>query len=89
MKQINVGDPVIFVDSQKRESNAIVTSEWGGCTYDDDGNLTWAPCINLVLVSLDETKMDSWGRQVERHSSVSHSITQGPTELGMCWRFID
>lgn len=42
------------------------------------------PCINLVYVELDETKTDSYGRQIARNTSVPHqSMTQAH---GMFWR---
>lgn len=67
-----VGDVVIFTDEVRRDHNAIVTAIW---TPD---------CINVVIVVPDESKTDSYGRQIERRTSVSrYSETYN---VGMCFR---
>jgi len=67
MSQVNVGQAVKFVNERGVEHDALVT-EVGG----DDVN----PCINLMFVSTNKEKMDSYGRQIERHSSVVHKLLQ-------------
>lgn len=57
--EVHVGDTVIFVDPVRRERAAVVTAVWG------------PDCINVVFVSNDESKTDSYGRQIERETSVN------------------
>lgn len=58
-----VGESVIYVDEYGHPHFALVSANWGGTTSD-------AAAINLLYVSLDETKRDPYGRQIERMSSV-------------------
>ncbi len=57
--EVRVGDAVIFVDPIRNEHDALVTAVWS------------KDCINVVFVSADESKTDSYGRQIERETSVS------------------
>lgn len=84
-EQVEIGQPITYVDHHGVPRPALVTQVWGECRYDDDGKLCNAPCINIVCVSLDEKKDDSWGRQVERDSSVVHEMDQ--QAHGNFWRF--
>jgi hypothetical protein len=62
--EVKVGDSVVFVDPTRHEHNAVVTAVWS------------KDCINVVFVSTDENKTDSYGRQIERETSVMrHSDT--------------
>jgi hypothetical protein len=74
-RQPRVGEPVIYVDPVGGMRHAIVTQPWG---------LT---CINLVFVSGDEDRKDSFGRQIERQSSCMHASVV-PVH-GNYWRFPD
>lgn len=67
---MKVGECVVFVDSFGREQLALVTS---GFPARDDGS---KGSINLVYTSLDETKTDTYGRQIERQASVVHQKNQ-------------
>lgn len=58
---LEVGDVVTYRDENGVDHNAIVTVVHGN---------TAQSCINVMYASSDETKRDSWGRQVERASSV-------------------
>lgn len=69
-----VGDAVTFVDPRGREYNAIVTANWGTGP---------APSINVVYTTGDESKTDSYGRQIERSTSVVHQSNQAAH--GMYW----
>lgn len=60
MKEVHVGDHVIWVDPVARQYNAIVTAVWS------------QTCINVVIVSGDPAKDDTYGRQIERHTSQQH-----------------
>ena len=47
----------------------------------------WIPCVNLLWVSSDPKRQDSYGRQTERESSVVHATSSGVH--GAYWRFDD
>lgn len=70
-----VGDPVVFVDPKGTEHNAIVIANWG--TGD-------TPSLNVMYADPDETKRDSYGRQIARSTSVVHESNQAAH--GMFWR---
>ena len=46
------------------------------------------PCINLLYLSPDKAKVDQYGRQKERASSVGHGASQG-VPVGNCFLFPD
>jgi hypothetical protein len=61
---VQTGEFVIYHDPKGQPHNALVTtvhSNWKN------------PCINVVIVSSDETRRDGYGRQIERVTSVSHA----------------
>jgi hypothetical protein len=58
--QPKVGDHVIYVDPVARQHDALVTAVWG------------PTCINIVYVSGDKTRDDTYGRQIERQTSLCH-----------------
>lgn len=60
MKEVHVGDVVIWVDPVAGQHNALVTAVWS------------QNCINVVIVSTDKNREDSYGRQIERETSVCH-----------------
>lgn len=70
-----VGQLVKWHDSKGNEHDALVTAVWG------------ATCINLVVVSKDESKTDQYGRQIERNTSSSHGSVN--KVHGFYWRFAD
>lgn len=70
---LRVGGPVVFTDAGGVDRDALVTAVWS------------PECINLVLVSPDESRGDSYGRQIERETSVS-KYEKGRTAHGFCWR---
>jgi len=67
---LKVGDPVTYVDSLAKERPALVTAVWGNF---DNGNV---PAINIVIINLDENQSDSYGRKIERWTSVVHQSRQ-------------
>lgn len=71
------GDHVVFVDPVGVEHDALVTANWGAA---DDPT----PSLNVVYVDGDETKTDSYGRQIARSTSVVHQSKQAAH--GMYWR---
>ena len=71
-KQVTVGEQVIYFDEFGREHNALVTAVWGERSETfKDGELidTIEPSLNVLFVSPDERRSDTYGRQVERRSS--------------------
>ncbi len=68
-----VGDPVVFVDEVGKDHNALITAAWT------------ETCVNVVLVSSDESKGDSYGRQIERRTSLSHRSTTPVHGMYWCW----
>lgn len=67
MKEI--GDEVRYVDPKGREIRALVTAWWGDPSATDAS-------INVVFVTPDSDKTDSYGRQTERATSVPHKSNQ-------------
>ena len=57
-RKLEIEDVVTYKDEFGVDHKALVTS-----IHSND-------CINVVYLSSDEAKRDSWGRQVERASSV-------------------
>jgi hypothetical protein len=53
-----VGSTVIYTDGYRCDHQALVTAVWG------------PDCINVVYVTGDESKTDTYGRQIERQTSV-------------------
>jgi hypothetical protein len=65
-----IGDVVKVVDEQGHHHNALVCANWN---Y--EGSDT--PSLNVVFVSDDDSKVDSYGRQIDRHlTSVVHRSSQ-------------
>ena len=59
-RKVNVGEAVTFVDPLRVERPALVTAVWS------------PTCINVVFVSGDANRNDSYGRQTEHQTSVAH-----------------
>jgi hypothetical protein len=68
MSYLGVGSPVTFVDSLGRDRPALVTAVWGP----PESN----PSINVVVVNNDENQTDTYGRKIERFTSVVHKSNQ-------------
>lgn len=79
-REVAVGQVVVFHDSRNRPHQALVTCVW------NPGELV-STGVNVVFVSLDEERSDSYGRQIERETSVVHGSCQ-PAH-GHYWRFED
>lgn len=65
LDKLKVGGDVIYVDPYGVQHAALVTAVWGA--VDNPEN---PPCINVVYVSSDDSKQDSYGRQMERQTSL-------------------
>lgn len=73
-------DHVIFVDSYGNPHEALVTDVFGGGNWNGK---EIPPSMNVVYVSTDESRKDSYGLQVERGTSVCHRTVQ--PAWGMYW----
>ncbi len=82
MKRIYEGLEIVYCDHVSVEHDALCTAAWGENEFGDDGS--GAPCINVVYVSKDDAKTDSYGRQIERDTSVPHRSSQ--TAPGNWWK---
>jgi hypothetical protein len=86
MKTVKVGDAVQVVDENGIEHTGLVTANWqnmaGEATYDETQPVYIA--LNVVFVSADSTKTDSYGRQTEHLSSCMHRSVAG-TCPGRYW----
>lgn len=69
------GEAVVFVDPYGVAHPALVTAVWGD------------KCVNVVFVSRDAEKQDTYGRQIERSTSCVHQSIQ--QAHGNYWRFVD
>lgn len=75
VKDVHVGDTVIWHDSTGGAHKALVTA-------------VWSPnCINVVFVSDDIARQDTYGRQIERATSCNHKLQMNVH--GFYWRFED
>ena len=81
MAPVVIGDAVVFVDALGKPHEALVTAVHGPYEPVGDGG---QPSLNVVYVSDDEKKYDSYGRQIERETSVVHRSSQ-PAH-GMFWQ---
>ena len=75
---MQIGDHVVVTDPVGKQHNGLVTAVWGN---DDDPT----PTINVLYVSDDPNKHDSYGRQIDRDmTSTQHkSKTSAP---GRFWQ---
>ena len=80
-RKLEVSDVVVYHDELNHPRNALVLAVHGEVSDD------WVPCLNIVTVR-DEKHQDTYGRQVEHLSSVSHMSSMGGTP-GNYWRWPD
>lgn len=74
-REIHVGDVVVYHNPVGKAFKALVTAVWS------------TVCLNVVVISGDETKTDTYGRQIERYTSLSWGGNM--TVHGNYWRFED
>lgn len=65
MKSPTLGGQIVFCDSRGVDHDALITAVWSDT------------CVNVVFVSGDESRQDSFGRQIERETSVTHVSMAG------------
>lgn len=88
---MKIGDPVIWIDSVRQEHAGIITNIFGEVrtVKEMQGEVLVEvlryPVINVVFISSDESKQDSYGRQLERATSASHISTNSASAY--CWKF--
>lgn len=73
MRTPEIGGHVVWTDSQGVDHNALIQCVWSNT------------CINLVFVSGDENRKDSYGRQLEHATSCTHATSNGVH--GFYWRW--
>jgi hypothetical protein len=89
LRQVEVGEHVVYVDPDRRRHYALLTAVWGDHTAGDSEMGPWEnwPCVNLVYVVDAEDQQDQYGRQIARETSIPHfSASSAP---GVCWFFED
>ena len=85
-KKLDVGAAVVFITSDRQRVNALVEVVHAGAPTAEEHRQKYGswPCVNLLFLSPDPCKIDPYGRQKERASSVSHGLQQG-VPRGYCW----
>lgn len=82
-RKYEVGAHVIYFDELGRPHNALVTIWWG--LIDSYRAANGEPGCNVVVVSPDEAKEDSYGRQTYHATSVVHKTKQDAHGFKWCW----
>lgn len=91
-RQIKIGEAVIFFDQFGMEHHALLTNVFGErriTTFKEEGAETVTeqvsnPCVNILMVSPDPKREDSYGRQIERQTSCSHFSTSSAWGMFYC-----
>ena len=89
-RHYDIGTHVLYVDEHAKVHDAIITQWWGpapGTLIEGYVSPTGEPGCNLVFVSGDAEKKDTYGRQIERETSVIHKTAQ-PAH-GRYWKWPD
>ena len=71
---VEIGQHVLYVDALSKPRPAILTAVWRSTP--EYMKTRPIPGVNLVVISDDEAKTDSYGRQIERFTSVVHMANQ-------------
>lgn len=91
-RKLEVGCSLIYIDPLREKHVSVVTAVWKN-EYPNDPSGFNPPegairdGVNLVYVSSDPQKMDTYGRQIERQTSIVHRSMQ-PAPGGAnswCW----
>ena len=82
-----VGEAVKVVTSDYRETFGLVTAVHGK-GYGEGENFH-QPCINVVYVSPDASKGDSYGRQIERDLTSLQHFAEGPNNMPKPGRYYE
>ena len=83
LRERKVGDHVIYVDQYGKPRQALITIWWGDIeAYKSE---TGEIGCNLLFVASDVEKGDTYGRQIERETSVVHKTSQPAHGNYWCW----
>lgn len=82
---VAIGDAVRVVDEHYRLRDGLVTAVHG--PFRPDTNPGYVPCINVVLVSVDENQRDPYGRQIDRGTTSLQHYSQGPNGMPTAGRY--
>jgi len=85
VKTLKVGQHIVYTDELKEPHDALITAVHGTLMLDYNNEPESIPCINLLIVSHDVSKHDTYGRQIERYSSVVH-VSLNSAEAN-CWNW--
>lgn len=83
--KVQIGNAVIYIDTKRQEHYALVTAVHDG--YHGGEEDPKEPALNLVYVDRDPSKMDPYGRQIARASSIVH-ISSNSAKAN-CWTDIE
>jgi len=86
-RQYTVGQHVIFIDEHFQRHDAPIQHWWPAENVPQYVNEKGEPGCNLVFVSADPKRDDSYGRQTEHATSVVHK-SMNPAR-GYCWCWPD
>lgn len=76
-REYKTGQYVIYVDSFGNKHDALITQWWHGPdTIESYLSEYGDPGCNVVYVVKDELKTDTYGRQINRETSVVHRSKQ-------------
>lgn len=67
MKNVQIGDAVMWADEHGQAHAALVTNVHGAGE---------TPSINVVVVNPDGAQTDTYGRKIQRETSVVHRVNQ-------------
>lgn len=85
-RKYEVGEHVIYFDAYGKPHKALVTIWWMGVTEISEYRAeNGEPGCNVVYVESDPLKDDSYGRQINRATSVVHKSKQNAHGFKWCW----
>lgn len=89
-RKYEIGQHVKYVDEFRKVHDALITIWWLPSEHYQmsDYKLDCEPGCNLLYVSDDPKRDDTYGRQIERDSSVVHKSYQ-PEAQGRYWCWPD
>lgn len=82
-REYMMGQHVKFVNQFQQVQSALVQCWHGDITHYQPN--TSEPGCNIVIISLDKQKEDSYGRQIEHETSVVHKSNQPADGNYWCW----
>lgn len=82
MRRPGVEDAVVYVDAFSRRRNALVT--FVPAPFEGQSE-TYMPWVNVVIVSNDAARSDTYGQQIERFTSVAHKSAFACPGNYWCW----